>query len=229
MINADLAFDRRCGVRSAVLAQWFEGAPAHTGLLEAPAPLPDNTRVRTKLKAFAIVLLLGGIGHSGGIAYFYATTGVPEANLVLLDLWVAEVHLLAGGLYLAASSRAIDGTAMRLLAAFGALYSRGIRDANAAGAIRACPGRFSNPALGVPRCESSRACLAGSWARRLAGQSCGRARWPVVTLLSIPIRPIVGPHPEMRAWHPCDAGAKAERRPDRNRAPAESGAHTRTR
>ena len=73
------------------------------------------------LRALAIVLLLGGIGHSGGIAYFYATTGVPEANRVLLDLWVAEVHLFAGGLYLVASSRAMDGTATRLLAGFGAL------------------------------------------------------------------------------------------------------------
>ena len=73
------------------------------------------------LKALAIVLLLGGIGHSGGIAYLYATTGVPEANRVLLDLWVAEVHFLAGGLYLAASSRAMDGAARRLLAGFGAL------------------------------------------------------------------------------------------------------------
>ena len=73
------------------------------------------------LRALAIVLLLGGIGHSGGSAYLYATTGVPEANRVLLDLWVAEVHLLAGGLYLAASSRAMDGTARRLLAGFGAL------------------------------------------------------------------------------------------------------------
>jgi hypothetical protein len=39
----------------------------------------------------------------------------------VIDLWVAEVHLLAGGLYLAASSRAMDGTATRLLAGFGAL------------------------------------------------------------------------------------------------------------
>jgi hypothetical protein len=74
------------------------------------------------LRALAIVLLLGGIGHSGGISYFYATTGVPEANRVLLDLRVAGlVHLLAGGLYLAASSSAMDGTATRLLAGFGAL------------------------------------------------------------------------------------------------------------
>jgi len=119
-INADLAFDRRCGARSAVLAQWFDGR-LHTGLLEAPAPLPDNTWVPTMLRALAIVLLLGGIGHAGGIAYFYATTGVPETNRVLLDLWVAEVHLLAGGLYFAASLRGLDGPATRLLAGFGAL------------------------------------------------------------------------------------------------------------
>jgi hypothetical protein len=28
-IDSDLAFDRRCGVRSTVLAQWLEGPPAH--------------------------------------------------------------------------------------------------------------------------------------------------------------------------------------------------------
>ena len=102
------------------------------------------------LRALAIVLLLGGIGHSGGIAYFYATTGVPEANRVLLDLWVAEVHLLAGGLYLAASSRAMDGTATRLLAGFGALTVVGFATPMLP-VLFACPGRLSNPALvGLP-------------------------------------------------------------------------------
>jgi hypothetical protein len=70
----------------------------HTGRLEAPAPLPDNTRVRTMPRALAIVLLLGGIGHSGGIAYFYATTGVPEANRVLLDFRIPPLVYLAASL-----------------------------------------------------------------------------------------------------------------------------------
>ena len=56
------------------------------------------------LRALAIVLLVGGIGHSGSIVVLLRNDRHAQANRVLLDLWVAEVRLLAGGRYLAASS-----------------------------------------------------------------------------------------------------------------------------
>lgn len=78
-------------------------------------------RLKRLLSVFGIVLLLGGLAHSAGVLHFYVTTGVPEANRVLLDLWIAEAHVLGGGLYLAASSRAGAGKSSPTLAVVGAL------------------------------------------------------------------------------------------------------------
>lgn len=77
------------------------------------------------LKVLGTVLLLGGLGHSVGITHRYLTAGVPETNRVLLDLWVAEAQLLAGGLYVAAFRSARAGSAWRALATFGALTTIG--------------------------------------------------------------------------------------------------------
>jgi hypothetical protein len=76
------------------------------------------------LKVLGITLVLGGLGHTVGIARFYLTSGVPEANRVMIDLWIAEAHLLAGGLYLSAS-RSDAIAASRPLAIFGALAAIG--------------------------------------------------------------------------------------------------------
>jgi hypothetical protein len=73
------------------------------------------------IRALGTVLLLGGLAHSAGVARLYATTGVPDANRVLLDVWIAQAQLLSGALYFAAGRRARAGRQWRALAAFGAL------------------------------------------------------------------------------------------------------------
>ena len=73
------------------------------------------------LKSFGIVLLLSGLAHSAGVARFYLIAGVPDANRVLLDFWVAEGLLLGGSLYLAACSASHAGQSPRVLTVFGSL------------------------------------------------------------------------------------------------------------
>ena len=73
------------------------------------------------LQILGIVLLLGGVAHTAGVARLYATQGVPDANRVLLDVWIAQAQLLAGGLYIAAARNARRGLEWRSLAAFGAM------------------------------------------------------------------------------------------------------------
>ncbi len=77
------------------------------------------------LRGLGIVLLLGGLGHSAGVLHLYLTAGFPEANRILLDVWVAEAQLLGGGLYLAASRASRAGKPSRTLAVFGALVIMG--------------------------------------------------------------------------------------------------------
>ena len=73
-----------------------------------------------------VVLVLGGLGHSGGVIHLYATAGVPDANRVLLDIWIAEAHFVSGGLYLAASRALQAGSRWRALSSFGALSMIGL-------------------------------------------------------------------------------------------------------
>jgi hypothetical protein len=40
-----------------------------------------------------------------GVIRLYVTQRVPDANRVVLDVWVAEAQILGGGLYVAAFSR----------------------------------------------------------------------------------------------------------------------------
>jgi hypothetical protein len=49
------------------------------------------------------------------------TAGVPGANRVLLDMWIAEGLLLGGSLYLAACSASHAGQSPRVLTVFGSL------------------------------------------------------------------------------------------------------------
>jgi hypothetical protein len=77
--------------------------------------------VRRFIKIFGLVLVLSGLGHSAGVLYFYLTAGVPDANRVLLDIWIAEALLLGGGLYLAAAWGSHAGQSSRALAIFGSL------------------------------------------------------------------------------------------------------------
>ncbi len=102
------------------LSAIFEPAGTNAVLPCAPA-IADHTRVNRFLKAFGIVLLLSGLAHSAGVARFYLIAGVPDANRVLLDVWVAEGLLLGGSLYLAACSAVRAGQSPRVLTVFGSL------------------------------------------------------------------------------------------------------------
>jgi hypothetical protein len=73
------------------------------------------------LRAFGVILLLGGLGHSFGVIRLYATHGVPEVNRVLLDVWVADAQIVAGVLYLAAFRAMRRGAAWQGWAVGGAL------------------------------------------------------------------------------------------------------------
>jgi len=73
------------------------------------------------MSTLGVVLVLGGVAHSAGVTRLYVTQGVPDANRVLLDIWIAQAQLLAGGLYIAAARNARAGRAWRSLATFGAL------------------------------------------------------------------------------------------------------------
>jgi len=81
----------------------------------------DDPQVNRFLKVFGVVLLLSGVAHSAGVARFYLMAGVPVANRVLLDVWVAEGLLLGGSLYLAACRAARAGQSPRVLTIFGSL------------------------------------------------------------------------------------------------------------
>ena len=67
------------------------------------------------------MLVLGGIGHSFGIARLYLTAGVPDANRVLLDVWVGQAQLIGGSLYLYAFSAGKQGARWQAFATFAAL------------------------------------------------------------------------------------------------------------
>ena len=69
--------------------------------------------------------MLGGLAHSVGVGHLYFTAGIPEANRVLLDIWIAETQLLGDLLYLVAGRNSEDWELSRRLAVFGALIMIG--------------------------------------------------------------------------------------------------------
>src|SRR5947208_16638474 len=73
------------------------------------------------MEVLGLILCLGGLGHTFGVARFYAVQGVPDANRVLLDIWIAEAQLFGGALYLAAYRAVRSGGSWRALAVCGAL------------------------------------------------------------------------------------------------------------
>jgi len=90
------------------------------------AEFVHNALPMTKmLKVLGITLLLGGLGHTVGVARLYLTSGVPEANRVMVDLWVAQAQFLAGGLYFSAARSTSAIAAWRPLASFGAMAAIG--------------------------------------------------------------------------------------------------------
>jgi hypothetical protein len=82
---------------------------------------PDRAGVNRFLKVFGIALVLSGLGHSAGVLHFYMTGKVPEANRILLDIWIAEALFLGGGLYLGATCGTHTSKSARTLAIFGSL------------------------------------------------------------------------------------------------------------
>ena len=68
-----------------------------------------------------VVLMLGGLAHSTGVAYFYLTRGVPDLDRVLLDTWVAEAQIVGGALYFVAFRAMRGGSAWRAWAVGGAV------------------------------------------------------------------------------------------------------------
>ena len=94
---------------------------AANAVLRCAAAIADHSPVNRFLKAFGIILLLSGLAHAAGVVRFYLIAGVPDANRVLLDVWVAEGLLLGGSLYLAACAASRAGQSPRVLTIFGSL------------------------------------------------------------------------------------------------------------
>ena len=111
--------------------------------------------IRT-MRALGVVLLLGGLAHSAGVVNLYVTHGVPDANRVLLDVWIAQAQLLAGGAYVAAARRArppklgsesASGGGWRGLAIFAALTIIGFSIAMLPVLVARAPLYFSVPPI----------------------------------------------------------------------------------
>ena len=62
--------------------------------------------VKKRLFWFGVVLLLGGAAHTVGVTRLYVKSGVPDANRVLLDVWIAEAQIAAGALFIKAARSA---------------------------------------------------------------------------------------------------------------------------
>src|SRR4029434_3023303 len=73
------------------------------------------------LRMLGVMLMLGGLAHSTGVAHLYGTRGVPDLNRVLLDTWVAEAHIVGGALYFVAFRAMRAGFAWRAWAVGAAL------------------------------------------------------------------------------------------------------------
>lgn len=70
------------------------------------SPLLDRSKKRWA-SWFGVVLLLGGAAHSFGVTRLYLRMGIPDANRLLLDVWIAEAQLIAGALFVKAG-RSVD-------------------------------------------------------------------------------------------------------------------------
>jgi hypothetical protein len=107
----------------------------------------------TLLGALGVVLLLGGIGRSGGVLRLYANAGLPDANRVLVDIWVGEAQLIAGALFLTAFRRARRATAWRSLAISGAVTIIGLGAAMLPVLFARAPVLFRTPMLVYVLCS----------------------------------------------------------------------------
>jgi hypothetical protein len=99
------------------------------------------------LRIFGTILVLGGLAHSVGVGHLYFTAGIPEANRVLLDIWIAEAQLLGGLLYLVAGRNSGARNLSRRLAVFGALIMIGFAVPMLPVLVSRAPIIFSVPAV----------------------------------------------------------------------------------
>jgi hypothetical protein len=63
----------------------------------------SSSKTNKWLLRFGVLLVLGGLAHTAGVLRLYLRTGVPEANRVLLDVWIAEAQIAAGVLFATAA------------------------------------------------------------------------------------------------------------------------------
>ena len=138
------------------------------------------------LGALGVVLLLGGIGHSAGVLRLYASTGLPDANRILVDIWVGQAQFIAGALYLTAFRRARRARAWRALATFGALTMIGFGAAMLPVFIARAPVAFRVPTLVYVVCSV----LVLVHVARVGGPQ-------EVELANTPLQPASGAHSEV--------------------------------
>lgn len=67
------------------------------------------------------VLVVGGLAHAVGVLWFYSEQGLPDANRVLLDIWVGEAQIIGGSFYLSAYRGHRAGSTWRAPAIAGAV------------------------------------------------------------------------------------------------------------
>jgi hypothetical protein len=70
--------------------------------LARPAKKKEGSRF---VGALGLVLVLGGLAHTFGVSRLYVTSGVPDVNRVLLDVWIAEAQIVGGALFLVGRKR----------------------------------------------------------------------------------------------------------------------------
>jgi hypothetical protein len=57
------------------------------------------------LLGLGVILVLGGAAHAVGVSLHYRSGGLPDANRVLLDVWIGEAQIAAGALFLVAHKK----------------------------------------------------------------------------------------------------------------------------
>lgn len=65
--------------------------------------------------------MLGGLAHFVGVTRLYLNVGLPDANRVLLDVWIGEAQIVGGAFYLAAYRARLRGLNWRGQAVAGAV------------------------------------------------------------------------------------------------------------
>jgi uncharacterized membrane protein HdeD (DUF308 family) len=62
----------------------------------------STQRMNRIIPALGSVLVLGGLAHFYGVTRLYLSEGLPDANRILLDVWIGETQVVAGAFYITA-------------------------------------------------------------------------------------------------------------------------------